>query len=71
MKFATRHLRLLRSLKTNSKIETDTGDVRIKNINQIWIDAKSKTGDITIKDNYRKSDIELIIKTDTGDIKVG
>ena len=58
------------SMKDNSNIETNSGDVSIKNIGECFIDAKSSSGDINIKDNNRLSKNELKIKTDSGDIAV-
>ena len=58
------------NLTKNSNISTSTGDVKISTINDVYVDAKSSTGDSNINNNNRKSDIELKIKTSTGDIDV-
>ena len=57
-------------LTENSKIDATTGDITIRNTNEIYIDASSSTGDIHINNNYRTAEFELRIKTSTGDIKV-
>ena len=55
----------------NSKIKTGTGDVNINQINDgIYVEGKSNVGDVKINKTDRKSDIELIINTRTGDIRV-
>lgn len=58
------------NLKVNSSIDTHTGDVKIIKANNIYIDASTKTGDIKINNNDRKIELELKIKTKTGDIRV-
>lgn len=58
------------NLNKNSEISTSTGDVKISRLNDIYVDAKTSTGDTRINDNNRKSDIELKVKTSTGDINV-
>jgi len=57
-------------INENSKIELQTGDVKIQNTNDIYIDADAKVGDTKIGDNNRKAEIELTIKVNVGDIKV-
>ena len=58
--------------KINNYIDcsTTTGDITIKNTNEIYIDAHSSVGDININNNYRTAEFALNIKTNTGDIKV-
>lgn len=58
-------------LKEDSSINSDFGNVKIKKVNNIYIDAKVDLGDVKIEDNARHSDITLKIKSDCGDIKVG
>lgn len=58
------------SLNENSTIESDYGDVKIKNTNQVYINAKTDLGDVKINNNYPKSDIELKIRNNCGDIKI-
>ena len=57
-------------LTKNSKIKSDFGDVSIENIKDVYIDAKVDLGDVSIKNNYRRSDITLNIESDLGDIEV-
>lgn len=54
----------------NSNIKLDAGDVRIKSTNNIYVDSKTHAGDIKVHNSNRKSDIELSIKTNAGDIRV-
>lgn len=58
------------SLKKNSNIKNDMGDIEIKNIKNVYIDAKTDLGDISINNNYHKSDIILKIENNCGDIEV-
>ena len=60
------------SIKEDSSIIATTGDIRIvNNKSNVYIDADTRTGDTNINDNNRRSDIELKIKTTTGDINIG
>lgn len=58
------------SLMKNSTIKSSMGDIEIKNIKDIYIDAKTSLGDVSINNNYHKSDIILKIDNDCGDIEV-
>ena len=58
------------NINKNSKIKASTGDICIKKTNSIYIEGNTSTGDVNISNNNRKSDIELKIKTSTGDIDV-
>ena len=58
------------TLTKNSTIKDDFGDVEIKNIKNVYIDAKTDLGDKDIKNNDKASDITLTIKVDCGDIEV-
>lgn len=55
----------------NSSIKSSLGNVKIKETNDIYIDAKTHLGDIKVNTNNRHSDIILKIDSDCGDIKVG
>lgn len=57
-------------LTKNSKIKNSYGDISIGSTNEIYIDAKTSLGDISVKNNYRTSDIELKIENSCGDIAV-
>lgn len=57
-------------LTKNSKIKNDYGDIKIGTTNGIYIDAKTDLGNVKITNNYHKSDINLTIENDCGDIKV-
>lgn len=54
----------------SSSIETSSGDVYIHEITDSYIDAKTNSGDIQIKEGNRFSEVELHIKTSSGDITV-
>jgi len=57
------------NINENSKIEIKTGDVKIQKTNEIYVEADTRVGDIKVQNNYRKAEIELVIKVDVGDIK--
>lgn len=57
-------------LNKNSSITDSYGDIKIGKTNEIYIDAKTDLGDVKINNNYNKSDINLKITNDCGDIKV-
>lgn len=57
-------------LKENSYIDSDMGDVKIGNTNQIYFDTQIDLGDCKITNNYRHAPITLKIESDCGDIKV-
>ena len=59
------------SIKENSSIKADLGNIEVNKAHDIYIDAKVDLGDVKIEDNARHSDITLKIKSDCGDIKVG
>lgn len=54
----------------DSTIQTASGDVLIHQITDSYIDTKTRSGDIRIKENNRFSEIELHIETSSGDITV-
>ncbi len=58
------------NLNSNSSIGVTSGDVIISKTNDIYIDAHVVTGDTRINTNNRKADVELKIKTISGDIIV-
>lgn len=57
-------------LNQDSKIICKYGDIHIKGINEIYVDAKTDYGEIDIEKNYRKSNITLSIKNNSGDITI-
>ena len=57
-------------LNENSSISTKSGGVKIKETNDIYIDAKTNSGDIKVENNNRLSEIELKIETTSGGIEV-
>ena len=57
-------------INKNSKIESKIGDVKINNISGCYVNAKTDVGDTKINNKERKSDIELTITNNIGDIKV-
>lgn len=58
------------TLKENSSIENDLGDVKIGETNEIFIDAHCDLGSTKIKNSSRQSEVTLKIEVDCGDIKV-
>lgn len=54
----------------NSTISSNSGNVTIDSINDIYIVANTTSGDIKLKDSNRFSEVELSIKTTSGNIKV-
>lgn len=58
------------NLTQNSTIKDDLGDIKIGSTNKIYIDAETELGDVSITNNYPKSDILLKIENDCGNIKV-
>lgn len=57
-------------IKENSSVKCDLGSIRIKNTNDIKINAKTDLGKIKINKNNKLASIRLDIKNDCGDIKV-
>ena len=55
----------------NSSIKNNVGDVKIESINKIYVDAKTNVGDVKIGTIDRRSDVELVITSNIGDVKVG
>ena len=58
------------NLTSNSSIGVTSGDVIISKTNDIYIDAHVVSGDTRINTNNRKADVELKVKTISGDIIV-
>ena len=58
------------NLTKDSMIKNNFGDVKIKSIKGVYIDAKTSVGDVKVKDNDRTSDKTLTIRNDCGDIEV-
>ena len=58
------------TIKENSKIKNNIGDIKINNISGCYIDAKTRVGDINVNQKERKSDIELKIENNVGDVRV-
>lgn len=57
-------------IEKNSQIKLNLGDVKINKINDVYIEADTNLGKIDIRNNNPKSDINLKISNDCGDIKV-
>ena len=57
-------------INKNSKINSKIGDVKIGHISGCYIDAKTNVGDTKVENKDRKSNIELKITNNIGDIKV-
>lgn len=59
------------NLLENSYIRVVSGDITIGKTNEIYLDTKAVvSGDIKINKNYRKADIELKMKTTSGDVRI-
>lgn len=58
------------NITENSSISATSGDVKINNKNDIYIETETGSGYANIENNNRKADIELKIKTTSGNIKV-
>lgn len=58
------------NLKVNSYLKATTGDVTVKKTNDIYVESETSTGDNHINNNNRRSEIELKIKTSTGDVNI-
>ena len=59
------------SLKYNSKIISNLGNVEIENISNAYVDTKVDLGEVDIRDNNREAPYTLTIQSDMGDITVG
>lgn len=57
--------------KENSSIKCDLGDIKIREINDVYVDANVDLGDTKIQNNNRHADVTIKIKADCGNIKVG
>ena len=57
-------------LNENSNINNDMGKIFIGSTNKIFFDAKTDLGKVKIENNYRKSNIELKLRNNCGDIIV-
>lgn len=58
------------TLNEDSKIKLNLGDVKIDQINEIYIEADTDLGKTNINENYRNSETTLKIKVDCGNINV-
>lgn len=57
-------------ISENSFIDMEHGDIKIDDINQIYVDAKTNHGDVDIKVNYEQAKTVLKINNEMGDIKI-
>ncbi len=59
------------NLLSDSYIRVVSGDITIGKSNEVYFDTKAVvSGNVRIKKNYRKADIELKMKTTSGDITI-
>ena len=58
------------NLGANSSIKSGTGDVKIRETSNCYVEAKTNVGDTRINNNDRKSDNVLTITSRVGDIRV-
>ena len=59
------------SIQEDSFIKADLGNVTIREVNDIYVDAKVDLGSSTVNESNRSSDITLKIECDCGNISVG
>lgn len=59
------------TLGKNSSIENSYGDVSIKDIANVYVEAKTHLGEANIAKNHRRAEVILKIENDCGDIDVG
>lgn len=57
-------------IKENSQMKSDLGDIKIREVNDIYIDAKTDLGEVKVNNNNRHAEITLKLENDCGDIKV-
>ena len=58
------------SIKENSSIKADLGNIDIKNTNDIYIDADVDLGKTNINKNNRNAEITLKINCDCGNVTI-
>ena len=58
------------NVSENSKLSSKSGDIIINDLNEVYVDTKTTSGDVHVDDNNRKAKEELKIKTISGDIYV-
>lgn len=58
------------NITKDSFIETNAGDIRIENANDIYVDAETDVGSAKINNNNRNAEVTLKIENNVGDIKV-
>lgn len=58
------------NLGRDSSIKNSYGDIEIGFTNEIYIDASTSLGDVTVRKNYPKSNVTLTMKNSCGDIEV-
>lgn len=58
------------NITSSSAISTMSGDVKIKKLSDCYVDTSTKSGDVKVSNNNRKSDIVLKIETSSGDISI-
>lgn len=58
------------ALTKDSIIKNSFGDVKIKSMKNVYVDAKTSLGDVKVKDNDKTSNNTLTIRNDCGDIEV-
>ena len=58
------------NIMKNSSINNNLGDISLGKTNEVYINAKTSLGDTKVTNNYPKSDVNLNITNNCGDIKV-
>lgn len=59
------------SIKENSSIKADLGNISINKANDIYIEAKVDLGHCNISHNNRQSNVILTVKCDCGNVNIG
>lgn len=57
-------------IEEDSSIENSFGDIKIGQVNEVFVDAKTDLGDVKVNQNNRHAEVTLKIKNECGDIKV-
>ncbi len=58
------------NITEDSIAKTDTGNIKINNKNDIYVEGSTSVGKVNIDTNNRKAEVKLDLKTDVGTIKV-
>jgi len=59
------------SIKENSSIKADLGNIEVNKAHDIYIDAKVDLGHCNINQSNRQSNVTLTVKCDCGNVNIG